>query len=83
MSGLFDERSDVSWPFITSGVRTSPWTRTLPFHGLLNRLPAARSSKFPTSAAYNTTTSVTQPDIALRPPRATTMFVICATSSTQ
>ena len=35
------------------------------------------------SAACNTITSVAQPDIALRPPRATTMFVICATSSTE
>ena len=62
MNDPFDARSDSSWPIITSGARTSRWTKMRRSRGLHNRQPAAPSFKYHTSAACSTITNGAPPD---------------------
>ena len=65
---VWNERSlrrslkQYTWSTITSGVLTSPWTRTRPYRGQCNRRPPARSSKSRTSAVCTITTNVASPN---------------------
>jgi hypothetical protein len=62
MSGPFDARSNSSWPTITSGGRTSPWTRTRPSLGRRTCRPAGRSFKSRMSTGSITITNVARRD---------------------